>query len=66
MLFFEGLCLPRLGFDAPRFAAAFDEEGAISSHAGEDLLVGVHLADVPQAREQNAAIGRRRTQGNLS
>src|ERR1017187_1989620 len=43
--------------DARGDTAVFHQEGAVTSHAGEDFLVGVHFADVPEARHQDAAFG---------
>src|ERR1700733_8573312 len=36
----------------------FDQERAVASHAGYDLLVRIDFADVPQPRDQHAAFGR--------
>ena len=36
----------------------FHQEGAVAGHAGDDLLVGINFADVPQPRDQHAALGR--------
>src|SRR5208283_4139290 len=41
---------------APHFAL-FNLEGAIAGHASDDLVVRVHLADVPQTGYKNAAVG---------
>ena len=37
--------------------AVFDQEAAVARHAGENFFVGIDFADVPEAREQDAAIG---------
>src|SRR5271168_2074558 len=37
--------------------AVLDEESPITGHAGHDLFVGIDLPDVPQARDQYAALG---------
>ena len=38
-------------------ASVFDQEAAVARHAGENFFVGIDFADVPEAREQDAAIG---------
>src|SRR6476646_4849997 len=35
----------------------FHQEGAVTRHAGKDFFVGINFADVPQPRDQNAALG---------
>src|SRR5579863_9522868 len=35
----------------------FHQESAVASHAGDDFFVGIDLADVPETRHQDAAIG---------
>src|ERR1700740_1533255 len=37
--------------------AIFYVEGAVAGHAGEDLLVRIHLADIPAAGNQDAFFG---------
>src|SRR5215472_7424851 len=39
--------------------SVFHQECAITSHAGEDLLIRIDLADVPESRNQDAALGSR-------
>ncbi len=34
--------------------AVLDEEGPVARHTGHDLLVRVHFADVPEARDQQS------------
>src|SRR2546426_270666 len=43
---------------ASREAAAFDQERAVSSHAGDQGLLRVHDAVVPESRDQDAPLGR--------
>ena len=37
--------------------AIFDQKAAVAGHAGQDFFVGIDFADIPQARDQDAAIG---------
>jgi len=34
-----------------------DQKSAVARHAGENLLVGIDLADVPQSRHQHTPVG---------
>src|SRR5579872_176921 len=44
---------------APRGdAAAFDQECAVARHAGENFLIRIYFADVPQPRDEQTALGR--------
>src|SRR5438034_8383413 len=38
--------------------AVLDSERAVARHPGEDFLVGIDLADVPQPRDQETPLGR--------
>src|ERR1700693_3447164 len=38
--------------------AVLDIEGAVAGHAGENFLVRIDFADVPEARHEDAALGR--------
>src|SRR2546422_5957427 len=44
--------------DAVADLAVLDPERAVARHAGEDFLVGIDLADVPQPRDQETPLGR--------
>src|SRR6185437_6621626 len=37
--------------------SVFHKESSITRHSCEDLLVGIHFADIPQPGNQNAALG---------
>src|SRR5205823_486030 len=37
--------------------AFFNERETVASHAGHDLFVGVHFADIPEAGDEKAAVG---------
>src|SRR5580693_7584067 len=54
--FDEGLVEAKVA-DGGGDAAVFDEEEAVASHTGHDFFVGVNFADVPEAGDQEAAIG---------
>ena len=44
--------------DSAGDAAIFDQECAVARHSGEDFFVRIDFADIPQARNQHAALGR--------
>ncbi len=54
--FDEGLVEAEIA-DGTGNSAVFDEEEAVASHAGHDLFVGVDFADVPEAGDEEAAVG---------
>src|ERR1700691_2195039 len=42
---------------APADTAVLDQESSIARHAGHDFFVGIYFADVPEPRDENAALG---------
>src|SRR5712691_4443774 len=44
--------------DAGNNLAALNEKRAVARHPSEDFFVGVHFPDVPEARRQDAVLGR--------
>ncbi len=45
-------------FDAPRHLAVLDQERAVTSHAREQLGVGIDVTHIPHTRQKNAALSR--------
>ena len=55
---FENILVEAEISNAARNATIFDEERSIARHAGENFLIRIDFADVPEARYQDSALRR--------